>query len=72
MVTACFHRGGATRGSGSLSWSSSAEAGTSNQPSMPVRRSTRASWTNSAPLRSHQCRSADDSHAASDLASVNR
>ena len=73
MVTACFHRGGAAGAPpGSSARSRSDEAGTSNQPSMPVRRSTRASWTNSSPLRSHQCRSAEDSQAASEPASAKR
>lgn len=66
ITTICFHRGGAG-GVGS-----SSVCGSSNHPSMPVRRSTRVASTWPRAPSSQDARSADASHRASASASANR
>ena len=71
IVTACFQRGGA--GGAEVSEIAAPEAsvtgiepvaGSSNQPSMPVRRFTRSERTNPSPIDNHQDRSGERSQAS--------
>lgn len=68
MLIACFQRGGTTV-SGTIT---EASPGCENQPSMPVRRSTRVVSIISRALSIHQRRSSDCSHPCSVSASANR
>jgi hypothetical protein len=51
IVVACFHRGGALRGADGVT--TSPATGSSNQPSMPVRRSVRVTSARPCAERSH-------------------
>ena len=68
MTTICFHRGGAT----GAALSDSTEAGSSNHPSMPVRRSRRRSSTLPCAASSHHSRCGEASHEARESVSEKR